>query len=203
MGRPINKKHLGDNAGAIQVTAYYRAGGSEVAGQDDTYIVSQRSTNKFLVADTSGAWSEVLTLADSDQGSLAEGEFIINAVDANGVTKQVTRLYNRTLRLSGDVKTAWNISAATEGTITGATAADPCVITSTAHGLSTADKIAIRNVAGMVELNVDTAFTITVVDANSFSLDGIDSTGYTAYTSGGTWVLQATAGTAVIDVQGA
>lgn len=36
----------------------------------------------------------------------------------------------------------------------------------------------------MVELN-DKLFTVTVVDANTITLDGVDSTAYTTYTSGG------------------
>jgi hypothetical protein len=67
--------------------------------------------------------------------------------------------------------------------ISGATEADPCVITCTGHGLSTGDKVRISGVNGMVELN-GKIFTITVVDANSFSI-GVDSQAYTTYTSGG------------------
>jgi hypothetical protein len=38
----------------------------------------------------------------------------------------------------------------------------------------------------MVEIN-DRTFTVTRVDANTFSLDGEDGTGHTAYTSDGTF----------------
>lgn len=67
--------------------------------------------------------------------------------------------------------------------ISGASEADPCVITCTGHGFSTGDKIRISGVNGMVELN-GKVFTITVIDANSFSI-GVDSQAYTTYTSGG------------------
>jgi hypothetical protein len=69
--------------------------------------------------------------------------------------------------------------------ITGATQANPCVITIVAHGYSTGDMVMIAGVVGMTELN-SKLYKITVIDADTFSLDGIDSTGYTAYTSGGT-----------------
>ena len=72
------------------------------------------------------------------------------------------------------------------GAITGATQANPCHITSTAHHLTTGFTVTIQGVGGMTELNGNT-YTITVVDANHFSLNGVNSTGYTAYTSGGTW----------------
>lgn len=67
--------------------------------------------------------------------------------------------------------------------ISAATQANPCVITSTNHGLLTGDKIHITGVVGMVQLN-DQDFTITVVNANSFSI-GVNSGAYGAYASGG------------------
>jgi hypothetical protein len=70
--------------------------------------------------------------------------------------------------------------------ITGATTADPVVITSNNHGLQTGDTCTITSVGGMVEIN-DRTFTVTRVDANTFSLDGEDGTGHTAYTSGGSF----------------
>jgi hypothetical protein len=70
--------------------------------------------------------------------------------------------------------------------ITGATTADPVVITSNNHGLQTGDTCTITDVGGMVEIN-DRTFTVTRVDANTFSLDGEDGTGHTAYTSGGSF----------------
>ena len=70
------------------------------------------------------------------------------------------------------------------GDISGATKADPCVITSTAHGLTTGDKIFISGVLGMTELNYK-KYTITKIGDNSYSLDDTDSAAYTTYTSGG------------------
>ena len=68
--------------------------------------------------------------------------------------------------------------------ITAATQANPCQITSTAHGLTTGNEVLIENVVGMTELNGN-VYTVTVVDANNFTLDSTDSTAYTAYVSGG------------------
>lgn len=68
--------------------------------------------------------------------------------------------------------------------ITGATQANPCVITSVAHGYSNGDEVTISGVGGMTQLN-GLVFTIANVTANTFELVGIDSTGYGAYTAGG------------------
>jgi len=73
--------------------------------------------------------------------------------------------------------------------ITGITAANPAVVTAVAHGLATGDVVIIRGIVGMVQLN-DRAFVVDNLTANTFSLRGIDSTGFTAYTSGGTVARQ-------------
>lgn len=79
------------------------------------------------------------------------------------------------------------VEAAT--TITGATQANPCVITDVAHGYSTGDWVLITSVVGMTQLNGN-YYQITKLTANTFSLqdlngNNINSTAYTAYSSGG------------------
>lgn len=69
------------------------------------------------------------------------------------------------------------------GAITGATNANPCVISDTSHGLVTNDTVAISGIVGMAQLNGN-RYTITVIDGNNYSID-IDSTGFGAWTSGG------------------
>jgi len=76
----------------------------------------------------------------------------------------------------------------TMGSITGATQANPTQITSVNHGLNSNDPIYINDILGMVELN-NRIFTITVTGVNTFTLNGIDSTAYTPYISGGSWTL--------------
>ncbi len=67
------------------------------------------------------------------------------------------------------------------GAIAAATQASPVQITTAeAHGLSTGDEVLIRDCEGMTELNRRT-FTVTVVDATSFTLDGEDGTAYGAF----------------------
>jgi len=70
--------------------------------------------------------------------------------------------------------------------ITGASEADPCVITvASTAALTTGDWIMITAVVGMTQLN-DKLYKVTVINGTTFSLDGIDSTGYTTYSSAGT-----------------
>jgi hypothetical protein len=74
------------------------------------------------------------------------------------------------------------------GVITGALQTNPAQIHSVAHGLQTGAQIIIRNVGGMIQLNNKT-YTITVTGVDDFTLDGVDATLYTPYTSGGYWSI--------------
>jgi len=69
--------------------------------------------------------------------------------------------------------------------ITAATQANPVVVTASTHGYSNGDRVFIKDVAGMVELN-NREFTVANKTTNTFELSGINGTGFTAYTSGGT-----------------
>lgn len=63
------------------------------------------------------------------------------------------------------------------------TQANPAQVTANNHGLNTGDTIYIYGVQGMT--SIGDGYTITVVDGNNFTLDGIDSTAFSAYTTGG------------------
>ena len=74
-------------------------------------------------------------------------------------------------------------------TITGITQANPAVVTSSSHGYSNGDEVLISSVSGMTEVN-GKRFLVAGVTTNTFQLtdkDGtnINSTSYTAYSSGG------------------
>jgi len=111
MGRPINKNRLfndliGDTedstryAGKIEVTAYYPISGSLQQG-DDTYIMRQRGSNRFLIAQADST-TAVYTLKGVAPASLAAGEMCVRVVVTNGDSTNfnafVTRFYNRTIK---------------------------------------------------------------------------------------------------------
>lgn len=72
------------------------------------------------------------------------------------------------------------------GFITGVSLTNPCVITSPNHGLRNDQQISITNIMGTTQLN-GANYTVTYIDSNTFSLNGIDATGFTAYISQGNW----------------
>lgn len=75
------------------------------------------------------------------------------------------------------------------GIITDIDNTNPCVITSPNHCLLNGREITIRLVTGTTQLNGG-FFTITFIDANTFSLNGVDATGFGIYAGGGQWLAQ-------------
>lgn len=74
--------------------------------------------------------------------------------------------------------------ATTPSAITGATQANPVQVTSASHGLTTGDRVRLGGVAGMTQLNGVDA-TVTVINSSTYTLNGVDGSGFSAYTSGG------------------
>lgn len=98
----------------------------------------------------------------------------------------VLELGDQYMRIIADggqvIETAKNITAITQ--------ANPGVITSNAHGFSNGDDVFTDSITGMIELNGRT-FRVAGVTANTFQLNdyqgnAIDTSAYTAYSSGGT-----------------
>ena len=88
--------------------------------------------------------------------------------------------------LNGNV---WEIaiglsSIAAAKTITGVGRANPLTLTIASHGYTTGNTCMITSVGGTTQIN-DRLYKLTVVDANTISLDGTDGTAFGAFTSGG------------------
>lgn len=83
----------------------------------------------------------------------------------------------------------WEISQgvtciATSKAITAATQTNPVALTITGHGATTGKALQITGVVGMTQLN-DKIYTVTVVDADHVTLNGVNGTAFTPYISGG------------------
>ena len=92
--------------------------------------------------------------------------------------------------------------------ITGATDANPVVINAPGHGFSNGDKVRIRDVKGMTEIN-DITFVVAGAATNTFELQSelatpvaIDGTASTAYVSGGTATKEITSITGADHLEG-
>lgn len=98
----------------------------------------------------------------------------INYNDAEFTAASVT---NNTISVAKDV-TGFGKA------ITGITQANPGVVTAVAHGFSNGDTVIILNVGGMTEVNGNTYVVANATD-DDFELSGINTTGFTAYGTGG------------------
>lgn len=88
-----------------------------------------------------------------------------------------------TINIWSKVQVAVQTVLAAEKTITAITQASPAVCSATAHGYTTGQEVKLK-VSGMLELN-NAVVKVTSVTADTFSLDGIDSTLFNTFTSGG------------------
>lgn len=126
---------------------------------------------------SSASWNSTALLFDGASEQDADTNFRLGSgayAKANLIGKTTGSGNGTAVGLKCDGKNA---------TISGATQANPVVIAATGHQFETGDLVYISGVAGMTQLN-GSYFTVTKIDANSFSL-GVDGTGYSAYTSGG------------------
>jgi hypothetical protein len=163
--------------------------GSSSADSPATYSVSALTTTGYMHTFKFGSACKTFTIYD-DKGGMdtpyyqeSSGMLPINLAILMGMNEVV----NSTLEFVG--KTCIADSSAFVATISGASKASPCSITAAAHEFMTGDTVKITSVVGMTELN-NKNYVITKTGANSFTLDGIDSSGYTTYTSGGSATLK-------------
>lgn len=103
----------------------------------------------------------------------------------NGTTGSTEYRYQVTAIADDTLEESLPALNTTSKTITGATAADPVVITATGHGFLDGEQVEINGIVGMTELN-GRRFTVDNKNANDFELKGEDGSGHTAYASGGT-----------------
>jgi hypothetical protein len=102
----------------------------------------------------------------------------LSPVDAD--SPPIYRIYGPTGVLSGVTGACTFLDT---GTITAATNASPVVYTCPNHGLASGFVVSVTGVLGNTGANA--SGICTVIDANTFSLDGSAGTG--TYTSGGNW----------------
>lgn len=82
------------------------------------------------------------------------------------------------------VTTSITSGSAQAAAITGATAADPVVITAVAHGFADNDVVRLTSIGGMTELN-ERLFTVANKADDTFELSGEDGAAFAAWSSGG------------------
>lgn len=193
----------GVNVNTTGYTAYASGGSMDVpyeiatpyAEADLGELTFVQSADVMTICHPSYAPRELSRLAN-DNWSLAVIRFQPQQAFPTGLSVTVNSAGSETDRY---VVTAVNRDSAEESlratragvAITGITQANPAVVTTGAsHGLATGDEVHIDGVVGMTEVNNE-RFTATVLTGTTFELRdsagaNVNTTGYTAYASGGT-----------------
>lgn len=151
------------------------------------YVTSLRTARNYIILKYGGARTR--------PGTKFIGEVMDSAKQSRLIPFSVSRTINYVVEFGDDfirfIRSGAQIDEGFSRTITAVTQANPGVVTTSAsHGYTTGDDVYVQNVVGMTELNGRT-FRVGTTTATTFQLldnDGtnINTTGYTAYTSGGT-----------------
>jgi len=158
--------------GDLHGSIYFMASGGNDNGSDIASTFTTNAWNPFQQEGKEAQLSYMDLYVDTDKTTTATIEFFKDTDTAPYTSQRVDFLPN--------------LNFVTE--INSIDKTNPVNVTSTNHGLSTGDVIYIYGVLGMTSINSGNAainYTITVVDENNFTLDGIDGTSFNAYTSGG------------------
>lgn len=118
---------------------------------------------------------------DDDKWQLRKIEY-----DSNQGVTRVTWPQDAEGNASTDYEFIW--SSVSDLTITGISQDNPGVVTvSSISTLENGDQIVIQEVEGMTEVNFDGSniYTVSNISGNTFELQGIDTSAFTAYSSGG------------------
>jgi uncharacterized protein (TIGR02217 family) len=131
------------------------------------YTYGARTFDRNIVKPKSGATTVYRNGVAATEG-LSAGNFSVDTT-----TGEITFVADTTK----------NVNANVTKTITGITQANPGNVTAVGHGFSTGDVIKITGVVGMTQVN-NLYFTITVTGTDNFTI-GVNTSAYTAYSSGG------------------
>ena len=92
MGRPVNKRYLGDPADGTNITVRAYVGGVD----EQAYIVNQKGTNKFTVSNNTGEVTAICRLANVATAAIVAGQMVLEAFNAAGERVVLKKLFNRT-----------------------------------------------------------------------------------------------------------
>lgn len=172
------------------------------SGQNRPFKYGANDRKEFIVQD-----SEVSFIAINDTNgnpvflgrgkvgeALSDDKWQIRFIeyDSNQGITRVTWPQNDESIASADFEFVWTTES--DLTITDISQNNPAVVTVSSTGtLTNGDLLVIQDVTGMTEVNFDGSNIYTAANVNSgagtFELQGIDSTGFTAYSSGGTVIF--------------
>ncbi|MET0294368.1 MAG: ubiquitin-activating E1 FCCH domain-containing protein [Phenylobacterium sp.] len=149
---------------------------------DSEVVRASKDIEVSLVLDTTGsmAGQRIIDLREAAKGLV---DIVVKDDQSPFYTKVALVPYSTAVNV-GALATAARGSVQTMKSITGATKANPVVITSNSHGFLNGDHIIISGVSGMTQLN-NKEFVVAGKTNNTFQLQGVDGRNYSSYSSGG------------------
>jgi len=167
-------------------------GGPMQVGADSVVKRASKSLEVAMVLDTTGSMSgSRITDLKSAANDLID--LVVQAVQTPHYSKIAIVPYSQAVNAGTYVTTARGAIDANSTLITGATKANPVVITANGHGRAVGDKIYITGVSGMTQLN-GKVYTISAKTTNTITLQGINGTSYSTFSGSGGRVYCASPG---------
>jgi len=106
MGRPINKRYLGEpTAAGNEIKVQFHDGSNSLPG----YIVKQLASKRFRCSNAGGTSVADCTLVDAASGALTAGQMTIT-VDDNGTARQVIKISGRKVTLDNNTMRPWDFT---------------------------------------------------------------------------------------------
>jgi hypothetical protein len=193
---------------------YFASVGGMTQLNGNFYIVSDKDTNTFKLKDIDGNYINTTAYGAYTSGGTVARVYEITTPYAEADLWQlkmaqtadlayIVHRFYEPMKLARTGHAAWTLAVYPRTAdpfigalknITAATKANPCKVTVTTHGYTTGQRIRIASVVGMTELNGN-SYYITKVDADNFTLSTlagvpVNSSGYGAWSSGGTVALE-------------
>lgn len=153
---------------------------------------SSKSLEVALVLDTTGSMSGT-RISDLRTAANDLVDLVVQDVQTPHYTKVAIVPYSQGVNAGSYAATVRGPIDTASASITGATRANPVVVTANAHGRSVGDKIYITGVSGMTQLN-GKVYTISAKTTNTITLSGVNGTSYSKFSGSGGKVYCAYAG---------
>ncbi|MBX7248280.1 MAG: hypothetical protein K1X35_04435 [Caulobacteraceae bacterium] len=167
-------------------------GGPMQVSADSEVKRSSKSLEVALVLDTTGSMSGT-RIADLKTAANDLIDIVVQDVQTPHYSKVAIVPYSQAVNAGSYAVTMRGAIDSNFASITGATRANPVVITANGHGRNVGDRIYITGVSGMTQLN-GKAYTISAKTTNTITLSGVDGRNYSSFSGSGGKVYCASPG---------
>jgi len=157
---------------------FYRDGGQILAAGNNPYEIATPYAEADLFDLDFAQSGDVMTIVHPDYAPRE----LVRISDTNWTLTEIT--FAPSIAAPSDLNVTVNFQQG--GVITDVTLSDPAVVTSANHGLPAGARVFITVIIGPSNLNGN-VYSVTPLSADTFRLEGSDTSSEPAYVSGGIW----------------